>query len=327
MAIACGGDTRPRLVVLRALGLGDLLTAVPALRALRDSHPGHHRVLAAPRALRPLVALLGDVIHTVAHVDFRVWVGRLPLELGGPDVAVNLHGRGPESHAALAMLTPRRLIAFHDPHHARVAPAWRDDEHERVRWCRLLHHHGIPADADDLAVGPPPRPVAARWVGATVLHPGASAPSRRWPATRWADVAQYERRAGRQVVITGGRDEVTLASTVARGAGLDDEAVVAGGTDLGDLAAIVAAAGRVVSGDTGVAHLASALATPSVVLFGPTSPHRWGPPRVARHTVLWAGRTGDPHAARTHAGLLAINVSDVTTALDALPPRDQAAPA
>ncbi len=67
--------------------------------------------------------------------------------------------------------------------------------------------------------------------------------------------------------------------------------MLAGRTDLVELAAAVAAAGRVVCGDTGVAHLATALGTPSVVLFGPTSPARWGPPADRpQHRVLWAGR-------------------------------------
>src|SRR5690606_22400641 len=55
------GGTVPRLVVLRALGLGDLLTAAPALRALAAAFPDHHRVLAAPAALRGLVELIGGV--------------------------------------------------------------------------------------------------------------------------------------------------------------------------------------------------------------------------------------------------------------------------
>jgi len=75
-----------------------------------------------------------------------------------------------------------------------------------------------------------------------------------------------------------------------------------------------------VCGDTGVAHLATALGTPSVVLFGPTSPARWGPPPDrAIHQVLWAGRTGDPHASRPDPGLLAIGENEVLQALTRLP--------
>src|SRR5439155_17405280 len=141
--------------------------------------------------------------------------------LHGADVAVNLHGRGPESTALLAVTRPRRLIAFGE------TVAWRDDEHERVRWCRLLTAAGIPADPDDFRV-PPPRvaapPVA---VGATVLDPGASSPARRWPADRWAALA-----TGRHVVVTGDASEVDLAHEVAHAAGIPAGHVLAGRSDL-----------------------------------------------------------------------------------------------
>jgi ADP-heptose:LPS heptosyltransferase len=83
---------------------------------------------------------------------------------------------------------------------------------------------------------------------------------------------------------------------------------------------LVAAADRVVCGDTGIAHLATALRTPSVVLFGPTSPALWGPPPDRPwHRALWAGTSGDPHGQHPDPGLLAINVSQVTEALSGLP--------
>jgi ADP-heptose:LPS heptosyltransferase len=103
--------------------------------------------------------------------------------------------------------------------------------------------------------------------------------------------------------------------------------VVAGRTDLADLARVVGSARRLVCGDTGVAHLAVALGTPSVALFGPTDPAHWGPPTDrGLHAVLWAGRTGDPHAARPHPGLLEIEVDQVLAALAELEPV-QGAPA
>jgi ADP-heptose:LPS heptosyltransferase len=95
--------------------------------------------------------------------------------------------------------------------------------------------------------------------------------------------------------------------------------VVAGRTDLLGLAALVARAGRVVCGDTGIAHLATALRTPSVLLFGPTSPRRWGPRGRGAHLVLWSGRTGDPHGTVPDPGLLQLTVDDVLAALAALP--------
>lgn len=315
--------SRPRLVVLRALGLGDLLTAVPALRGLRAGFPDHEIVLAAPSALAPLVDMFGGVVDAIVDVDFRERIGTLPAVLARPDIAVNLHGRGPGSHAALSALTPRRLLAFADPDNAPDGPAWHAGEHERHRWCRLLAHHGIAVDADDMLLSPPAPPKGdvdvTHFADATVIHPGAASAARRWPVDRWAAVARHERERGHAVVVTGGPDEGGLGDAVARFAGIDAGAVVAGRTGMVELAALVAAAGRVVCGDTGVAHLASAFATPSVVLFGPTPPARWGPPAAQHHVALWAGRVGDPHGPEADPGLLALSVGDVTAALDALP--------
>lgn len=307
------------VAVLRALGVGDLLTAVPALRALARAHPGDRRVLLAPRRLEPLVALLGDAAPEIA--DTPGLDARLPLAAHGARVAVNLHGCGPESHRLLQGGAPQRLVAFAAPGVHDEGPAWCPGEHEVSRWCRLLSESGIPADPADLTLDAPelPPPGGGRIRGATIVHPGAASPARRWPVHRWARVARAERAAGRDVVITGGVSESALAAAVARAAGLPGEVVLAGRTRLDELAAVVAAAGRVVCGDTGVAHLATALGTPSVVIFGPTSPAEWGPPAHPRHRVLWAGRRGDPQARRPDPGLLAIQPAHVLEALAALP--------
>jgi ADP-heptose:LPS heptosyltransferase len=305
---------RPLVVALRALGLGDFLTGVPAFRALRDAHPDHRVVVAAPDALRPLAALAGvELVHAAE-------LAPLPRRLHGADLLVNLHGRGPQSHRVALAAEPRRLLAFrHDtfPWSAEL-PAWRADEHEAARWCRLLGEAGIPADPSALRL---PAPRETEFHGATVIHPGAASAARRWPAERYAAVARAEREAGREVVVTGGPAERALAWEVALAAGLGADGVLAGETDVAGLAEVVAGAGRVVSGDTGVAHLATAFGIPSVVLFGPTSPELWGPPPDLqdRHRILWAGRSGDPHAGRPDPGLMEIAVGDVLAELATLP--------
>jgi ADP-heptose:LPS heptosyltransferase len=301
---------RERLLVLRALGLGDLLTALPALRALAEAFPLHRRTLAAPAWLEPLALLSGAVDEVLPSEPLG------PIDYEEPDVAVNLHGRGPESHRRLLETRPRRLIAFRNSEIdvTSGSPRWRDDEHEVSRWCRLLEESGIPADPAWLELDPPfiEPPDAAR--GATLLHPGASSGARRWPTPRWAAVARSERSRGRPVVVTAGQSEAEIAHALAEEAELPSANVFIGG-DLLQLAALVAAASRVVSGDTGVAHLATALRKPSVVLFGPVSPALWGPPANGRHRVLWAGRTGDPHADAPDPGLLEISPEQVIAAL------------
>ncbi|HWH31218.1 MAG TPA: hypothetical protein VNU01_00960, partial [Egibacteraceae bacterium] len=216
---------RPVLAALRALGLGDFLVAVPALRALARAHPGHRLVLLGPASLAPLVRLLDGWEPAPLEGKAGLDPGA-PLPLAGPvDVAVNLHGRGPRSHALLRRLSPRRLIAFAHPDvpGTQGLPPWVPDEvitsHERERWCGLLRSCGIDADAADLALPRPALPAPVGGDDVTLIHVGAAGMSRRWPLERWAAVADTERRNGRRVYLTGSAAERPDALVVARWSG------------------------------------------------------------------------------------------------------------
>jgi ADP-heptose:LPS heptosyltransferase len=293
------------VLVLRALGLGDFLTGVPAYRGLRRAYPDACLTLAAPAALAPLVPLTGAIDRLLPTEA----LGCLAYH-GRPDLAVNLHGAGPESIDELQSTRPRQLLTHASPLRPEVSgPGWLDDQHEVARWCRLLASGGIAAVPTDLRLGEPAEP-AAPVEDAVVIHPGASAAARRWPARRYALVARQLAAEGHRVVITGGPSESRLAAAVLDAAGLPSDRLLLD-LDLADLAALVAQASLVICGDTGVAHLATAYGTPSVILFGPTSPARWGPPQPGPHTVLWSGRVGNPHGGRPDPGLLRIDVDAV----------------
>ncbi|MGA5194216.1 glycosyltransferase family 9 protein [Streptomyces exfoliatus] len=315
----------PTVLVLRALGLGDALTGLPALRALRRGLPGHRLVLAGPAALAPVVRATGAVDGLlITRAEVREVPGALPWAGRPPDLAVDLHGRGPLSHRLLAGLGPGRIWAFRHPEVPEVpGPEWDAEEHERDRWCRLLRWYGLAADPGDLGLAPPPRPSPAP--GAVVLHPGADALARRWPPDRFAAVARALRAEGRRVVLTAGPGEEAYVHETARRAGLPPESVRGGrhGVPFGELCALLAGAGCLVVGDTGLAHLASALGTPSVVLFGPVSPRLWGPPADGPHRVLWhpftadgdVSRPGDAHGVRPDPRLLRVTVDEVLAAV------------
>jgi ADP-heptose:LPS heptosyltransferase len=312
------------VLVLRALGLGDLCAGVPALRAIRRAFPGADLVLAAPAWQAPLAELAG-VDRVVATAPLQP----LAPQLHGADLAVNLHGRGPQSTQLLVGTSPGRLIAFHHPDVDAPLVAdveWRADEHEVDRWCRLLAESGIEADPTALQLDRPETPAegggpagrrSASGVLTAVVHPGAAAPGRRWPAERFGAVVAALVASGHRVFLTGSADERALCNDVVGAAGAsDDVEVLAGGTTVLELAAVVADADLVVANDTGVAHLATAFGTPSVVLFGPTPPSEWGPPPGGVHRALWRGRRGDPHARELDAGLAAIEVDDVLRAVE-----------
>ncbi len=183
--------TGPRMLVLRALGLGDLLTGVPALRALRRAFPLHEAVLAAPAPLEPAAAASGAVDRLLPAAALgRAVPTRLDWTGPPPDVAVDLHGRGPSSHLLLERLRPGRLLVFAHPGTPHLhGPRWTAEEHERDRWCRLLEWYGIPADPGDLRLpapaAPSPRPVPSSFTRGPTRGRGAGRRSgtRRWPGS------------------------------------------------------------------------------------------------------------------------------------------------
>lgn len=300
-------------LVLRALGLGDFLTSLPALRALRREFPDRRIALAAPGALEPLARLSGAVDELVPTRG----LGVLDWQHEPPEMAVNLHGKGPQSIADLLAQRPAEVITHRHPDFPDVdGPPWPDDVHEVERWCLLLEQYGLTAHRHELQLARPEQPSPAP--RAVVVHPGAAYPARRWPVSRFAVVAHALAERGHAVVVTGNSNERLLAADVARQAGLPSSAVLAGRTELDALAALVADARLVVSGDTGVGHLATAYGTPSVLLFGPTPPSRWGPPAGDRHVTLWAGEVGDPFGDEPSAGLLRIDPAAVFQEASAL---------
>jgi ADP-heptose:LPS heptosyltransferase len=300
--------SRPKAVVLRALGLGDFVTGLPALAMLRQALPAHRLVLAAP-------ARFGALLPLGVPVDELVPTGELePIPVHGPvDVGVDLHGNGPASRRLIEQLRPRRVVGF-GGRSSLVGPPWRADEHEVARWCRLISEtFRVPMPVDPSVAGALRHPPASTPSDAVIIHPGAAAPARRWPVDRFAAIARRLLDASHDVTVTGTPEENALVAEVAR-----TGARPVTGMSLVELCGSVASAPLILSGDTGIAHLAAAYRTPSVVLMGPVSPTQWGPPEDPRHVVLWHGAEGDPHADRPHSGLLTIGVDEVWDAVTGL---------
>ncbi|WP_336707426.1 glycosyltransferase family 9 protein [Oerskovia sp. USHLN155] len=324
------------MLVLRALGLGDAVTAVPALRGLRRAWPGRPLVLGCRPAIGAWLRGLG-LVDDVVPVDGLAATRALDQwrdDEQAEHVAVNLHGKGPQSHLALLRTGPSALVAYSSPDLGLDGPAWDADEHEVDRWCRLVESVGGRCGREDLRLAPRPRP--RHEAGYVVVHPGAASGSRQWPVERFRAVVDDLVRSGHRVVVTGSASERPLTAAVAgehrtratgpsalRGPRAVD---AAGSLTLPDLADVVSHADLVVSGDTGVAHLATAYERPSVVLFGPTPPRLWGPAiDPALHTVLWHGdetfpgsEPGDPHGTVLDPALAAVTVAEVLAGAERL---------
>jgi hypothetical protein len=304
---------RPTAIALRALGLGDFVSGLPGLRLLRDGLPRHRLILAAPAAFR-------DLLELGVPVDALLSTGELePIGYRGSlDIGIDLHGNGPASRELLRALAPRTVIGFANSDAQLDGPRWIADEHETTRWCWLVSEGvGVPMPPTCTVAGALAVPSEANWPHMVVVHPGAASGSRRWPAERFTAVAKALVGRGESVVVTASRAEAHLARRVA----VESGAGVASELRLRELFGVIAQARLVISGDTGVSHVASVYRTPSLVLMGPVSPRRWGPPEDPRHVVLWHGDgAGDPHGAEPDPALMAITVDEVMAAVDTVLP-------
>lgn len=302
-----------RVVVFRALMLGDLLCATPALRALRAALPGAQVTLVTLPAQRAFAERLPTVDHVV---DFAGWPGLPELPAPAPpamldfvrelrrhrfDLALQLHGRGEIVNELVAAFGARRTAGFSapgvwvPPGDAASFAAWPEQGPETERLLALTDHLGFarqglqldfPLTADDEAAAAP----LLRALGDApfaLLHPGAQWASRRWPPARFAAVGDALVASGLTVVLTGTAREAPLTRAVA--AAMHAPAFDAAGlTGLGALGVLVRRARLVVCNDTGLSHVAAALGTPSVVVASGSDVARWAPADGARHPVLWA---------------------------------------
>ena len=112
------------------------------------------------------------------------------------------------------------------------------------------------------------RPVVA-------FAPGAVGPSKRWPAVAYGELARRLASDGFAIWVLGGPDERTLAADIGHHGGPDVRDLT--GHDLRNAVLALAAADAAVSNDSGLLHVAAALGTPSIGIFGPTSPWHWAP--------------------------------------------------
>jgi ADP-heptose:LPS heptosyltransferase len=272
-----------RILVLRAAGMGDLLTALPALRAIRRNFPDAWIIAGIPRPYERLIAQTCDeVIDVQATASTRGLdsVGRVSAPV---DIAINLHGRGPDSHRSLLRVGPRRLVAFAHPDIDVEGPPWIDGQHEIDRWCDLVNMTlHLDADPEDFRLSMPSMHRDERLV---VLHTGAGKADKQWPWERFADVAKALTSQGHVIALTGDDRDRTRVENIRSAADLPMGSALAGLTDIDALMSVVARASLVISGDTGTGHLATALGTPSVLMFGASDPRVWGP-RSGPHTVL-----------------------------------------
>jgi ADP-heptose:LPS heptosyltransferase len=299
-----------RIVVFRALQLGDMLCAVPALRALRDAAPHAHITLIGLPWAQTFVERYANLVDEL--IVFPGAVGfpeQAESDDGLPaffsrmrarrfDLAIQLHGSGGVANDLVQQLGAHANAGFAQPdevHRHGCFIGWPDGLPEPERYLALTSALGAPArdqrltfplsarDNDEYAELRVKHGIEAQRL--VLIHPGAQLPSRRWPAERFAAVADRLAAGGWQIAITGTAAEAPLTCAVL-GAMCAPALHLAGSTSLGGLAALVAHARLVVCNDTGISHIAAAVATASVVVACGSDTRRWAPLDHARHRVL-----------------------------------------
>ncbi len=290
-----------RVLCVRLDYMGDVLMCTPALRALRQAVPGREITLLTsaggaavagmiPEVDRSLVWPAPWMKNSIAHepaLDFEM-LARLRQENFDAAVIFTTYSQSALPAAMACYLAGIGLRLAHcreNPY--QLLSDWVPDpepdkclRHEVQRQLDLVAAIGASCDNQKLSFAVPAEAtewasrqlreleMPAQWV---LLHPGASAASRRYPAASWSAVADLLVEQGLPVLFSGSADEAGLIEGI-RADMRGDSISLAGALDLGRLGALIAAAPVMVSNNTGPAHLAAALGTPLVDLYALTNP-------------------------------------------------------
>ncbi|MCK5733474.1 MAG: glycosyltransferase family 9 protein [Candidatus Latescibacteria bacterium] len=284
-----GQSERKRILVIRAGAVGDLIMTLPVLRALRRRFPGayievtgHPHSLALIAGQREIDAVSSINRREAAHL--YIPDGPIPEALkrtfGAFDLIVayvsETEGTLIEN---LRRTGAKRVIAW---------PPFPDRcTHEADHLLEALRPLGVASseNAPELVPTPLDRVFAARFWSThnlrldqrvLALHPGSGSPSKCWPPERFARIADWaiESFSAAVLLIAGPADEEARHQTLSRMKGTP---VLASDFSLPRLAALLEQCTAFLGNDSGITHLAAAVGTPTVALFGPTNPRIWGP--------------------------------------------------
>lgn len=285
-------DVAPRTVlVIRPGGIGDAVLLVPALQTLRNYFPGVSIDILAERRNAGVFALCPG-LRLVHRYD-------IPSEFLAAfrsryDVVIDTEQWHRLSAVVTRLVRADIRIGFGTNDRSRLFShpiPYEQDEYEADNFIRLLEPLGAggaicsenpflavalgdAAMADNLLSPLLGRPFAA-------FFPGASIAERRWGGARFAELAKRLRSNGIEVVVVGGGVDSEDAEVIERSGALN----LAGKTTLSGTAAIIARSSLLVSGDSGILHIAVGLGIPTVSLFGPGRAQKWAP-RGANHIVI-----------------------------------------
>jgi ADP-heptose:LPS heptosyltransferase len=308
-----------RIAILRALQLGDLLCTVPAVRAIRAALPDAEISLVGLPWAAEFVARFGVYFNHFSEFpgfpglpEIEPEIAQIPdflktMQSERFDLSIQMQGSGSFTNPLIALFGARHtagtmLRGEYCPEPG-LFMEYLADQPEIIRMTRLVEFLGFPVESLELEfpIGERDRARAKELIEQhgldqgdfVIVHAGARAANRRWPAENFASVADGICQLGLRVALTGSPAEKTLTQEVARR--MEYPAVdLAGVTDLGSLAALIEVSRVVVCNDTGISHVADALKKSSVILFTGSDPERWAPLDQSLHRIIRGAGGVDP---------------------------------
>lgn len=285
---------------IRPGGIGDAVLLVPLLKALKAAHPGCRIEILAEKRNAAAFGLCSG-IHAVHCYDS--WGGIAAALRGDYDIVVDSEqwyrlsavvARICGASLSVGFATNERKRLFSHP------VPYPLEEYEACAFLRLLAPLGIavpPAVAAPFLDLPPAAAEAAQRLleplsgrPFVTLFPGASVPEKQWGIDKFRELAALLAGTGIATVLVGGKDAASAAREIASHAGSLN---LAGACSLAVSAAVVGKGRALVTGDSGLLHVAVGLGTPTVALFGPSDPVKWGG-RGENDAVLTCGLSCAP---------------------------------
>ena len=276
-----------RLLVIRLSAFGDVIHTIPAVVALRDALPETEIAWAVEPAYAELVETVAKV-RTI-RVALKHWsfsrIAAARKDVRGFGTAIDFQGLIKSSLIARASGASERFGFARDVIREKPAawfvnrPVAIDRSSHVVEWNVDLARAFAPSitnvpKVDFAPFAADPSGKLDRFDNRVVLLPGAGKREKHWPVERFADLA---RRIGSDALVAWGPGEESLARAIG--------APIAPATTLRELASLLRRARLVVGADTGPLHLAAALGTPVIGIYGPTNPARNGPYGQLDHVV------------------------------------------
>lgn len=288
-------------LVIRPGGIGDSVLLIPAILALKDKYPDA-RITVLAEKRNGAIFKLCPAIHEIVHYDRP---GELLSAIRGRyDVVIDTEQWHRLSAVVARLVRAPVKIGFDTNERRRMFThpiPYSHDDYEAISFVHLLGPLGIEAGAVEMVAPFLSVPDAASGKAAVLLEslhdepfivvfPGASIPERRWGADRFRRVAEILSAFEVKLVVVGGKEDRQQGEVIACGGlGLN----LAGQTSLAETAAVIRKSAMLLSGDSGVLHIAVGLGVPTVSLFGPGRVEKWAP-RGEHHIVISKGLPCSP---------------------------------